>query len=59
MSWNKCAKMCCRRKQDEAIASSCLILATPLVIALRLLIFMCPRFCVGGYRQSFKRSPRL
>ena len=28
--WNKCAKICRRQKQDEAIASSCLILATPL-----------------------------
>ena len=30
LSWNKCAKICRRRKQDEAIASSCLILAAPL-----------------------------
>jgi len=30
ISWKKCAKICRRRKQDEAIASSCLILATPL-----------------------------
>ena len=32
ISWNKCAKICRRRKQDEAIASSCLILATPLTV---------------------------
>ena len=33
LSWNKCAKICRRQKQDEAIASSCLILATPLALS--------------------------
>jgi len=51
LSWNKCAKICRRRKQDEAIASYCLILATPLVTTTIRLRF-------DGRSTAYQRSSR-